>query len=1094
MNDCTDLIFKGLITLCNMLTVLVILVALLGGQRTDTVLVGDGLHGTFSPYVLHPRRNVSSLGCADLNARDKHLSVFTHCETRPSAGLFDTPNVLLCCRQKETRFFMKPTTGCRKTIFVTLLLLIGGIEQNPGPTKSSSLLKMGLINARSIINKSALIHDMINETRLDLIAVTETWVYEDSPDVHKREAAAPGYSIVHAHRDLSAQGGKKQHGGGLALIHRDDIRVKVLPRTLASPTTFELLLVKIMNCSLGLTIAIIYRPPNSSSKPADFVNELSDLIDNGAIGSRFIICGDLNCPGPSGSKGVIGKELGELIDGYSLKQHVKEPTHKSGNILDHILTPDGLPSIKDVIVEDVGLSDHSLISCKVAVDIKRQPIVKASFRNWKKLDLDVFRERIKSSSIYLQPATTAQGFANQLETDITSILDDLAPVCTSTKRQGKPESKWLSENAVAAKRARRRLERKWKATGLEGIRIAYRLACRTANKLITESRRAFFASRVSESSHDPRALWRCVKGLLHTNNTSTNHEPGMSNRFSTFFNEKIAKAKLKIGMLRAQLNPTHQPQQTDTVDSNTCLDVLPETSMAEVSKLVKQLPNKSSPLDYIHTSIIKACSDVISPLIVRLANLSFNEGHFPDQFKIAQVTPLIKKDGLDPTDPANYRPISNLNTISKIIERLYLARLLPHVAATGRLNPLQSAYRKAHSTETALLKIMDDLYRIVDDRKSAVLIGLDLSAAFDTIEHDILIERLRTVFGINGSALRWIETYLVEREQYVVAGGERSKRVRCTFGVPQGSVLGPFLFSVYVSPIAEVIASHGVQFHQYADDTQLYVAVKSDADVKKLEECTIAVRDWFTRNGMLLNPDKSEVLLVARKANAAKFAQGTGVCVAGANILYSVQLKSLGITLDQNLSLDQHVTNIVKSSNFNIRALRHIRPMLDRTVANTVACSIVSAKIDYCNSLLYGASAKNIQKLQRVQNTLARVVSGVKRRDHIKPVLRDLHWLPVQQRIEYKVALITYKVLNSGQPHYLHSLMKEYKPARQLRSEGQRLLAKPCGLTSALASRSFTCSTETVWNSLPEVVRKTEHLQTFKKKLKHHLFNNLSSM
>jgi hypothetical protein len=506
------------------------------------------------------------------------------------------------------------------------------------------------------------------------------------------------------------------------------------------------------------------------------------------------------------------------------------------------------------------------------------------------------------------------------------------------------------------------------------------------------------------------------------------------------------------------------------------------------------LPNKSSPLDYIHTSVLKSCSDVLSPLIARLANLSFAEGRFPNQFKLAQVTPLIKKEGLDPNDPANYRPISNLNTISKVIERLCLARLLPHVASTGRFNPLQSAYRKHHSTETALLKILDDLYRIIDDRRSAVLVGLDLSAAFDTIEHDILIKRLETVFGVTGAALRWIGTYLGEREQYVVAGGERSGTSRCEYGVPQGSVLGPFLFSVYVSPIADVISSHGVQFHQYADDTQLYIAVKSESDVKKLEECTIAVKNWFTMNGMLLNPDKSEVLLVARRANAEKFACGAGVCVAGSNIAYSVQLKSLGVTLDKNLSFDQHVGNIVKASNFNIRALRHIRPMLDKTVANTVACSIVSTRLDYCNSLLYGASAHNIQRLQRVQNTLARVVTGTKRRDHIRPVLRDLHWLPVAQRIEYKVALITHKVLSTGQPQYLRNLATEYKPTRQLRSEGQRLLAKPTGLSSALASRCFTRASETVWNSLPEPVRKSETVHCFKKKLKTHLFSCVSWM
>ena len=150
---------------------------------------------------------------------------------------------------------------------------------------------------------------------------------------------------------------------------------------------------------------------------------------------------------------------------------------------------------------------------------------------------------------------------------------------------------------------------------------------------------------------------------------------------------------------------------------------------------------------------------------------------------------------------------------------------------------------------------------------------------------------------------------------------------------------------------------------------------------------------------------------------------GRGFALPAPRSHFPVKLKSLGVTLDSELSFDQHVNNIVKASNFNIRALRHIRPMLDQTVANTVACSIVSTRPDYCNSLLLGTSTKNIQKLQRVQNTLARVVSGTRKRDHITPILRKLHWLPVAQRLEYKVALITHKVLSTQQPQYLNSLI-----------------------------------------------------------------------
>jgi len=184
----------------------------------------------------------------------------------------------------------------------------------------------------------------------------------------------------------------------------------------------------------------------------------------------------------------------------------------------------------------------------------------------------------------------------------------------------------------------------------------------------------------------------------------------------------------------------------------------------------------------------------------------------------------------------------------------------------------------------------------------------------------------------------------------VKIGDEISQVSTVTIEVPQGSVLRPFLFPAYVSPISDVISSYGVHFHQCADDTQLYTAVKSEGDscsLQNLELCTCAVRNWFALNGMLLNPEKSEVLLVARKAIADKFSNGSCVAVAGSNITFSVKLKSLGVTLNQTLSFDQHVRDVVKASNFHMKALHHIRPVLSRSVANMIACSIVTTRLDY---------------------------------------------------------------------------------------------------------------------------------------------------
>ena len=197
------------------------------------------------------------------------------------------------------------------------------------------------------------------------------------------------------------------------------------------------------------------------------------------------------------------------------------------------------------------------------------------------------------------------------------------------------------------------------------------------------------------------------------------------------------------------------------------MDDLTPVTISEVQNILGSMPSKSSPLDYLPTSLLKSCSSVFAPIICTLANLSFSEGHFPDSFKSAQISPLLKKPGLDEDSPASYRPISNLNTVSKILEKLFSSRLKQHVKFSSNTNLFQSAYRQFHSTETALLKILGDVYTAVDGKKITIMVSLDLSAAFDTLNHSTMLHRLKHTFGISGSALLWISTYLEHRSFYV---------------------------------------------------------------------------------------------------------------------------------------------------------------------------------------------------------------------------------------------------------------------------------------------------------------------------------------
>ena len=240
-------------------------------------------------------------------------------------------------------------------------------------------------------------------------------------------------------------------------------------------------------------------------------------------------------------------------------------------------------------------------------------------------------------------------------------------------------------------------------------------------------------------------------------------------------------------------------------------------------------------------------------------------GTFPSRFKTAQVLPLLKKPGLERLSAANYRPISDVSTVSKTVQRLVLARLRLHLTSSDNFSQFQSAYRKGHSTEIALLEVLDKVYTAADQKQATVMIGLDLSAAFDTVSHEALLQRLQVEFGVSGTPLAWMRSHPTDRLQFVKLGQSQASVTKLEVGVTQGSVLGPLLFAVYASPVADVIAQHGVQFHPYADDTQLHLEIRADstaAGLAVLAVCTADIRLWYLQNGLQLNPDKSEALII----------------------------------------------------------------------------------------------------------------------------------------------------------------------------------------------------------------------------------------
>ena len=430
----------------------------------------------------------------------------------------------------------------------------------------------------------------------------------------------------------------------------------------------------------------------------------------------------------------------------------------------------------------------------------------------------------------------------------------------------KQRADWLSESYHLAKSLRRQFERAWRKDKSQYNRSRLRRQIAWCNRLANRDKTVYYRKLISDNSHDYKNLWRELHKVLHRSRSTTlptcESSKPLADHFATFCSDKIMKIRESFSSSDS-CNMVHPPFDPPT------LTVFTQVTQDEIGKIISKSPTKSCLLDSLSTFLIKECIDILLPSITKLVNCSLREGLVPDGFKKAVVPPLIKKASLPVDDLKNYRPVSGLSFISKLMKRVVAKQLVDHIHRHGLGNPYQSAYKSGHSTETALLSIKNDIHLSLSRGKATALVLLDLSAAFDTIDHTTLLSCLLGWFGVGGSALKWFSSYLTERFQSVKIGSTLSDLQKLLFGVPQGSVLGPLLFSLYTSPLSTLIGKHkGVKFHFYTDDSQLYVHLShmnASAAFDKLNRCLQDVKEWMSASKLKLNPDKTEFILFCSK-------------------------------------------------------------------------------------------------------------------------------------------------------------------------------------------------------------------------------------
>ena len=921
-------------------------------------------------------------------------------------------------------------------------------------------LKIVHINIQSLKNKIDHLHIFMHFNDIDILCVTETWLKSDIDD---NELIINGYNMCRKDR-RSVDG---EHGGIVVYLKEgidfDDAQIDV-------ENDIEALFLDInLPCTKSILLGTVYRKPSAN---AEYLSKLDLVLQKATANyNESIIVGDFNL---DMFKPNLAKKVNNLAKNSNLTQLITEATR---------ITPDSetlldlaLVSCPDMIsvqgVHHINLSDHSMIyvvrKCK---KIRVTPKITKS-RSYKNFNETNFIESLQTKNWNLVTNQSDVNNAWSIWSNMfIDVCDKHAPMKEKRIRTYLPD--WITSDFLKLSKDRD---------------FYYNKACKTndpldwnkakalrnkVNNLNKSLKKNFYNKEIENNLKDSKKLWKTIKkvipnktknsvGNIKTENRNTTNDTDTANVFNNYFTSIGTKLADKIN---SNDDNVHVITDNDgNIDNpyRECseFNFQPITAEYVFDQICNLTSNKSPGLDTIDVTLFKAAAPIISNSLAYICNLSLSSSIFPSEWKIAKVVPIFKSGCKSNVE--NYRPISVLSIVSKIIERAVHDQLYSHLTVNNLLSSSQSGFRSQYSTATTIIDVQDYILNNMDEGKVTGAIFLDLKKAFDTVDHQLLINKLMN-YGISSIELKWFKSYLNGRKQSVKIGSSLSSLMSIDIGIPQGSILGPLLFIIFVNDLPNNVVCKAVM---YADDTSLLVSSSDPLSLQNSLNYNLnLIARWFKENNLTLNLDKTKFMLFGTTHNLDKFKDIS--LIYDGNVIEQVDhFKYLGIVFDCNMTWSHHIDFIASNVSKRCGIIRRVKYFLPNHILKKLAEALVMSQFDYCSHAWSNCSQTLSHRLQVLQNNLARIVLSADARTPTDFMMTTLKWLKLDKRWDNHILVMLFKCLIGRAPDYLSCNFNFTNSIHYHNTRGQssNSLVVPHHKSNS-GMRSFQVRAANLWNN-----------------------------